>query len=409
MNSIIESDEKKFIPFCMEKRMNKFVAIAAVLVLVCACRQQPSEYAGLEYRGGKDIRTTAFSSVDTLYIDAGATSLEGAWHLSRGRLLFLDRRMVGVREYDTQGNFIARHIHRGRGPNEMIAPPDLSEPTPDGGLVMMDGSWWLSLYDSLYHGSNGLDRVFADLGAGSFDWNHLLRNPDPEVRQMYEPYLLIGRIKIADSILLLPVITEHVSYNGYEVGNGAKKYWRETHNMITVDLRDLSTGELFGSYPPVYQERVIPVFSEFDFDVEGDKLYTSFAADSLIYVRDVTDGRLLYSFGCAAQGVSTLFPATSSFEEYEEVYDAQREEYGYYTRLVCAGDYLFRGYKKEGEAGYGFQLYRDGVLVGDIPVEEEIRIIGAECGVFYAALPPDLDGERFRILRFTLTNMQIDR
>jgi hypothetical protein len=126
-------------------------------------------------------------------------------------------------------------------------------------------------------------------------------------------------------------------------------------------------------------------------------------------VRDVTDGRLLYSFGCAAQGVSTLFPATSSFERYEEVYDAQREEYGYYTRLVCAGDYLFRGYKKEGEKGYGFQLYRDGVLVGDIPVNEEIEIIGTHNGIFYAALPPDLDGERFRILKFTLTNMQADR
>jgi hypothetical protein len=222
---------------------------------------------------------------------------------------------------------------------------------------------------------------------------------------MYEPYLLIGRIKVSDDTLILPVITEHIDYNGYEIGSHAKKYWRETHNMISVDLRDRTTGELFGSYPPVYRQKNIPVFSEFDFDVVDGKLYTTFAADSLIYVRDVRDGRLLYGFGCAAQGVSHSYPATGTFEEYEEVYDKQREAYGYYTQLAYAGGYLFRGYKKEGVEGFGLQMYRGEELIGDINTDEEIRIIGEEGGVFYATLPTDLDGERFRIVRFTLPDV----
>jgi hypothetical protein len=165
----------------MEQHMNKLFAIVIVFVLACACRQQPSEYTGLEYRGAKDVRITEFGSVDTLCIDASTSSLEGQWHLSRGKLLFLDRYMVGVREYDTQGNFISRHITRGRGPDEMIAPARLSEPTPYGGLVMIDSSWWIYLYDSLYHRPNDPYRFLSDRMSGSFDWNYLLRNPDPEV------------------------------------------------------------------------------------------------------------------------------------------------------------------------------------------------------------------------------------
>jgi hypothetical protein len=286
----------------------------------------------------------------------------------------------------------------------MIAPARLSEPTSDGGLVMIDSSWWIYLYDSLYHRQDDPYRFLSDRMAGSFDWGHLLRNPDPEVTEMYEPYLLIGRIKIADGTLFLPVITEHIDYNGYEKGSRAKRYWAETHNMISIDLGDRTTRELFGSYPPVYQERVIPVFSEFDFDVADDKLYTTFAADSLVYVRDVVGGGLLYSFGCAAQGVSHSYPSTGTFEEYEEVSDAQLKKYGYYTRLVYAGGYLFRGYKKEGAEGFGLQVYRGEELIGDIQTGEEIRIIGEDSGYFYGALPVDLDGERFRIVRFTLTN-----
>jgi hypothetical protein len=178
--------------------------------------------------------------------------------------------------------------------------------------------------------------------------------------------------------------------------------------MISIDLEDRTTGELFGSYPPVYQERVIPVFSEFDFDVEDGKLYTTFAADSLVYVRNVADGRLLYSFGCAARGVSLSYPSTGTFEEYEEVYDAQLKKYGYYTWLVYAGGYLFRGSKKEGTDGYGLQVYRGEELIGDIPTSEEIRIIGEDGGVFYAELPVDLDSELFRIMKFTLSDSTIN-
>lgn len=58
----------------------------------------------------------------------------------------------------------------------------------------------------------------------------------------------------------MPVVTEHVLYNGYETGGQARKFWNEAYNFIFVDLKNRTTGRLFGSYPPVYRQRNIPVF-----------------------------------------------------------------------------------------------------------------------------------------------------
>lgn len=383
--------------------MARNISILAVALLLCGCKQAVSEYAGLEYRGGKNICITAFASLDTMLIDAGASSMEGRWHLSRGKLLFLDKYVVGVREYDLQGNFLGHNINRGRGPNEMIAPASLSATTNDGGLTMIDNSWYIFHFDSLYQKSAENGRFLADLVIETeFDWNHLLQNPDPEVKQMYELFWGSGRVKIADDTMILPIITEHVHFNGYNTGSQAKGYWAQTHNMIFVDAVNNATGELFGTYPPVYQQNNIPAFAGFDFDTDDERIYIGFAADSLIYVRDVHTGKLLNCFGCAAPEVSGRYPSTSTFEEYEKVCDDHLSKFGHYTRLVRVGDRLLREYKKDGNAGYGLQIYENGVLIGNIDTAETMQIIGLHDGIIYAALPADLDREQLRILKFTL-------
>ena len=388
----------------MEKT-NKVLVVLFALILAYGCREERhNEYTGLEYRGGKNIHIASFASVDTIYIDAGATSLDGQWLLSNGRLLFVDAYMVGVRVYDIKGNFISRHINRGRGPNEMIGEAYVSEATDNGGLVMINSSWQMYFYDSLYRRQADPYGFLSDIRLAGGDWKDLLMNPDPQVKYMYEFFPLVQRIKVTDSIMVMPIITEHIRYNGYETGDNAGRYWKEVYNMIFIDLKNRVTGDLFGSYPPVYRQNNIPVFSQFDFDVDKEKgnLYVGFAADSLIYVRDLKSGRLLYDFGCSANGVSDNYPSTGSFEQYESRYKEDRKKYGYYTQLIKVGNYLFREYKKEGDAGFGLQIYDDNVLIGNVDTYEPIRIIGEYDGWLYCSLPADLDNECFRILKFTL-------
>ncbi len=387
--------------------MNRMLCVllfALLFISGCSRSDRADEYAGLEYRGGRHVSLTAFADTDTLLIAAGPTSLDGRWMLSDGRLLFLDYYMVGVREYDMQGRFISRHISRGRGPDEMLSPAFVSTIAGDGGLVMLDSSWWIYVYDSVYRRTADPYPFLSDIPLDRDDWMQLLHKPDPEVKYMYEFNANVRRIKVVDSLLVMPVVTEHVLYNGYETGGQARKFWNEAYNFIFVDLKNRTTGRLFGSYPPVYRQRNIPVFSAFDFDTDaaGNNIYVGYAADSLIYVRNLADGRLLYSFGCGAEGVSSDFPATGSFREYETVYRSHSQKYGYYTHLVRVGDYLFRSYKKEGNAGYGIQIYRGTELIGNVVTDSPLEIIGRHDDWFYGILPADMDNESFKILKFML-------
>ncbi len=79
------------------------------------------EYADIPFLGSIEERNVKFFT-DTLRVDASATSTDGEWFLQKERLLFLDHNMVGIKEYDLEGNYLNRHIKRGRGPGENPAP-----------------------------------------------------------------------------------------------------------------------------------------------------------------------------------------------------------------------------------------------------------------------------------------------
>ena len=393
----------------MVKTLNKISLFSSIIlifsVLLLSCREKIDEYAGLEYRGGNDIHITTFSNIDTLIIDAGPTSLAGQWLIDRGKLLFLDEHVVGIHEYDMRGNFIGKYIERGRGPNEMIGPARISTTDGNGNIIMIDSNMMIHSYDSLYKTRSKPYLYLSDLSLKNNNWTQLLHNPDPEVKYMYERHAKINRVKVVDNIMIMPVITEHVTYNGYETSTGSvKKFWRNTYTFINIDLKNKITGNLFGTYPPAYRRNNIPVFSSYDFDTDAENrnLYVGYMADSLIYKMDITSGRLLCSFGCAAAGISKSYPSTTSFNEYSSVYKKHHERYGYYTQLVLVKNYLFRGYKKEGNTGYGLQVYFNNILVGDIAINEPFDIIGEYDGSIYGVLPVDLDNECFRILKLVL-------
>ena len=98
--------------------------VVGMLLCVIGCKNsaEVNEYTGLAHQGEKCVSGINSIEWDTLYIGAGATSLEGQWLLKKDRLVYVDKHMVGVREYDLEGNFIRKHISRGKGPDEMGSP-----------------------------------------------------------------------------------------------------------------------------------------------------------------------------------------------------------------------------------------------------------------------------------------------
>ncbi len=386
----------------MNNRLYRISGAALIAFSMLSCHHAAiDEYAGLEHKGSKNITLTTFS-FDTIRIDASSTSLEGQWLMNGNKLVFLDKFLVGVKEFDLDGNFLGRYINKGNGPNEVLSPFFVSAYDESDNLVTMDGGWAIQVFDPSYKSLNKPYRLLSDIEYKGRDWQNLLTKPDPEEVQMYEYNFYSKRIKSSKNKLIIPVITEHIRYNGYETGSNARDFWAESYIYMTVDMNKWTTGKVFGHYPPVYQTKNIPVFSDHSFDIYQDKIYASFAADSLIYVRDMT-GKLLYSIGYASDSIKGDYPQTKTFDEHELLKTKHLATYGHYGKLSIIGEYIFREYKNDGKSGqYGIQIYRNDEMIGDVALDAPVEIIGKYGDYFYGVLPVNIDNEQFNLVKFQL-------
>ena len=268
-------------------------------------------------------------------------------------------------------------------------------------MVTLTNMFDFQIFDTKYHRRERY-RLFSEISFKDADWDHLLHNPDPEVNYMYEfNYDISAGIQCIESNLLIPVITEHVEYNGYSINRNTKKFWKDSYIFAFIRLDSMLFQKKFGHYLPVYQSQNIPVFARYSFDCYDGKIFTSFSADSLIYVRD-SKGALTHAIGFQAPGMSKEYPPTKSYDDYALFTRTQLKICGYYTDLKVINGYVFRSYRREKESGYGMQIYRDNDLIGDVLMGAPLKIIGAYNGYFYAVLPVDLENERYIILKFRL-------
>lgn len=379
------------------------IIVILSFLLMSGCTTS-SPYEDLPHHGQQAIRYVELEGVP-FYVDARQTSMAGQWFMKDSLLYFVDSYMVGLKVFDQYGKFLSEEIRQGRGPDEMVAPAWVSAiDEVTGQLVMQDNNAALLKYDGEYHQTfNTLSAWFlcVDTSFLESSWRDLYNHPDPEVVQMYEYNFPVRRMRVWDDTLYMPVISDHVAYNAYDVRSNAKQFWKNAHTFLFFDIADMKHScRLFGNYPPIYQRQNIPAFAFYDFVVTSDRLYVSFAADSLIYVYD-RQGDLLYSLGFGQEEIKGAYPATYSFEEHERVHTMQKEEYGYYDRLYANGGRLFRTCKTDAGKWY-LQVYEREDLVGNVPLQKPLEIFGCYEGWYYAFQGTDFAHERFEMLKFRL-------
>lgn len=338
--------------------------------------------------------------VDTIRIDASATSLRGEWDIRDDRLFFTDYALVGIREYSSEGIFIKRHIEKGRGPGESPTPFNTVCFGHDRCLYSLDQSWFYSVYDSTFTVIVSRYRFLSETNYNKGDWNRLLLHPDPEIDNMYEFNLDVRDMRpIGDGQVLVPVYTEHAIFNAYASINH-RSYWKNSYLFMIVDPGSERIVSKFGHFPPIYQKRRIPAFYKYGFDVGDDGIYVSFAADSLIYVFDRTSLMPTKAFGCSFAGFNDHFPESRSFDDYASSFRDLQSEYGWFGRIMLDGNRIFRSYKLAGKAGYGVQIYEDYALVSDIHFNEEPSVIGRIGSYYYISVPVDTVNDQFVFYRF---------
>ena len=374
-----------------------------VAALLPGCETN-SPYDSIERRG-KDLATdTKYSnlSVDSIYVDGAMTSLSGHWILRDSSMYFFDKYSVGLKAFSLDGRFLYERIKEGRGPDEMLSP---------AWCVALDGENGNFIVHGTDSGMSSIDRKFAvkpitrtwfiyiSPKFGEKAWDDLYEHPDPAVPQMYEYNFVCNRIAVHGNRIIIPVITEHVSYNGYE--KNTKDFWKNSRIFLSFDMDDLQgTCKIFGRYPPVYRHSNIPVFAAYDFAIAGDEIYVTFAADPRIYVLDM-DGKPLYSFGKASDRISGRYPTTHSFSQYEKEREKTLGKHGYYSRIFVSGDTVLRTcHTDDGE--WILQHYTGSDYAGSFRTGLPLEILGKIGDCYYAFARVDVENERFVFVKFKI-------
>lgn len=142
------------------------------------------------------------------------------------------------------------------------------------------------------------------------------------------------------------------------------------------------TGEMtpIGSYSDYYKTnknkiKHMPRYY-FDIDDEGG-FYFTFQVDSIIYHYD-KDFNLIESFGLQGRNMNTkLSDPGSTTESFVKAFMADKDNVGHYYWIKNCKDYVFRSYFKSNKSNTdGLQIYKDGILIGDVDVPKNFRVSG---------------------------------
>lgn len=357
--------------------------------------------------GKENVRYTSIYA-DTLLLDASMTSLVGQWHMADEKILFFDEHVVGAVEYSLTGEYVDHHISEGRGPDEMIEASWISayDDCLDQYLIQDNGGRlhvFSSGFTRLWGTSRPWFTLFGSDIRGAQFWQELKNHPDPSIPEMYEYNFDCRRAYAEKGVFYFPIVSDHVSYNKYYTLSHSKGYFRDAFTIMAVMAEaDHLVPLMIGHYPPKYRNGRLAVFSDYDFFVSEGSIYVAFAADERIYVYGA-DGVLEYSFGIVEDGISGKYPGTNSFEKYEARKRESKDACGHYDRLSFASGHVFRTcHTDDGQWLLLIYDMKSKDLVGRIPVNGPLDVLGYSNGKYYAYVGEDFKSDCFRLISFSL-------
>ena len=115
------------------------------------------------------------------------------------------------------------------------------------------------------------------------------------------------------------------------------------------------------------------------------------------------DYNQLACFGFAGRDMDLNYLRWDSYDQPWKERLAERMSRGFYNAVEYVDEtgLLFRSYRKGGgSVTDGLQVYRDGVLVGDVGVPLGFRMAGYVAPYYYSYVVPDEEGERLYMFRF---------
>ena len=332
--------------------------------------------------------------IDTLRLDSIVTSFEIESSINNDKIYLVDKYFNYIYEYNTMGNVLNRYLGTGRARNETTIGQIATHTFLDDGLFLLNQSGAYYYYDKHYN--------FKDMFIISYvnqEWNRLNIY---EIPQAYtQRYSDIVCRQYEGNVYF----NVHLAHEQVNIISSTKEHLRKNANILEINSKMHDFGRLLAvGYPKSYYEdtynKAIMSSVNFDIDKKGT-FYVTYEADSLIYVYD-KDFTMLKCYGFAGRDMDLDYTLTTTPKEVGKNYRTERNTKGYYNWLEYVDEtgVLFRSYKKGEKATFdGLQIYKNGVMIGDIDVPKGFKLLGYIKPYYYSHIIADDKKETLTIYK----------
>ena len=281
---------KKLLGLLMMKGIVRYCLIIGMLVSCISCSENQ-----MSVHKGKRLMTHQLSLVDSVMVDADATSGRGNFFMVDSFVYFADCYYMALYQYKQDGTFVKRHFGKGQGPNELVSFM-YSYPIKDSG-----GECFLIDPSNIMFSYNTDDYQLKKRGRLDFGWENVDKDnyDSPSVYNIMEMSDFgINMIALNDTLALMPV-----SFVDRLLGEVSVDRYHKGHVLAELNLRTMKVEKVVGKLPKIYLDKPTPLFEFFQYDMSGDTLFVNHAVDSLIYVYKYPD-QLLYTMGYEVEKVN---------------------------------------------------------------------------------------------------------
>lgn len=373
--------------------MRDYIVCLFVLFFFCNCRHE-SKFAEIKNPVRRDTLQSLYT--ETFPLENIQASYVGNLFLKDKSIYFVDSKFCWIFEFDEEGKLKKRSLGQGNGPSEL--------PTGmiDGFACLEDGSRFFvgpSNDCYVFDKHNQLKSKYVMQHRRLKD-GEKMNYEDPSVYTLYYVNMIM---KNHGDYLYYTVMLDHPLYNFM---TSPEEYFKKAHILRKMNVHTGESEAVVGNYPEVYQKDPSLKhlnFVYYDIDKSGN-FYITYEGASTIYTFD-SNFQPLSAFGYAGRNMAHKEVVFHSIEDFQKGYMKNHEERGLYTGIEYIDEtgVLFRTYQRgEGQDKDGLQIYKDRVLIGDVDVPKNFKILGYIPPYYYGTEGIDEENETILIQRFKL-------
>ena len=381
--------------------MKNILLFFVAVFIASSCSTERKGNFRLQPDSKQNVTITSLE-IDSVLLDSVTTSFVVSSGMCDSAVYVIDNYFCTLCRFDLNGKFEDRKLGTGRARNETtIGRIATHSFLADGRLVLYDYNAGYYIYNKDFLLEDYFRVVYEQTNNdGSYDRDNLYEDP-----YSYTPVYNDNVCRSYGNNIYFKV---HLAFPNCNYIHTTDEQLRQGANILETNLEKRSLGRILSvGYPMGYYTNSLDkaIFSTVNFDIsQKGNFYVTYEADTLIYQYD-KDYNEQVCFGFAGKNMDLDYVTINTLSESRKNWRNERQTKGYYNWLEYVDEtgLLFRSYQKgKTQSTDGLQIYKDGVLFGDVSVPKGLRVMGYVAPYCYSYVIADEEREIMYMYRFKL-------